>query len=282
MAERVLPEDELFFAFLRELLGDLASRVEKEQAAPLLTERAYEILRKYSGVPDPYAQEKRDFNALMLSLEEEYREFLRKKADPLPGALVLAGSGNLIDFGAFDSICKKTLLEALERHMEETRLPKESTEGFFGELQRHRSLLILGDNCGEIVLDKLLAEVLKREFPEVEITVALRGSPALNDATLEDAHAVGLPEVVRVISSGSGAPGTPLHRCSREFRELFEQSPLILSKGVGNFECAPLEDFRLFFLLVVKCDVLARRLREPHGKLLFFQGKRSLYGMSGN
>ena len=276
MAERVLPEDEAFFRFLRELLSDLSSRIGGEEAAPLLTERAYEILRKHSGVADPYAREKQEFNDLMLSLEETYRSLLLSKPDPAEAALVLTGSGNLIDFGAFDAICKETLVATLKKHMEETRLPRESTRTFFEEIEKHRKLLLLGDNCGEIVLDKLFAEMLQRKFPEIEITVALRERPALNDATLEDAFAVGLHKVARVISSGSGAPGTPLHRCSPEFVRFFEESPVILSKGVGNFECAPLGDPRIFFLLVVKCDVLAKRLQEPFGKLLFFQEKRSL------
>lgn len=276
VAERVLPEDQVFFAFLRELLADFSSRMRGEDAAPLLTQRAYEILRSYSGVEDPYAREKEEFNALMLSLEEKYRALLQRAEDPLQAALVLTGSGNLIDFGAFDVVCPEALVQTLEKHMKETRLPSESTEAFFQELARRQKLLILGDNCGEIVLDKLLVEVLQQNFPKAEITVALRGSPALNDATLEDAHRVGLSEVTRVISSGSGAPGTPLEDCSREFVDFFEDSPLILSKGVGNFECAPLEDSRIFFLLVVKCDVLAQRLRKPLGSMLFFRKKESL------
>jgi hypothetical protein len=117
--------------------------------------------------------------------------------------------------------------------------------------------LYLGDNCGEIVFDKLFIETM--DHPNV--TFAVRGNPVINDATLEDAAQVGLDNVCRVISNGFDAPSTLLEFCSDEFAEAYNNADLVISKGQGNFE--GLMESRHpneFFLLIAKCWPIANLL----------------------
>ena len=65
--------------------------------------------------------------------------------------------------------------------------------------------MYITDNCGEIVLDKLVIKVLKSYYPDLDITVIVRGFPVVNDATMEDALETGLADVVTVIGNGSDA-----------------------------------------------------------------------------
>ncbi len=120
-------------------------------------------------------------------------------------------------------------------------------------------ILYLADNAGEIVFDRLLVEALAPQ----RVTLAVRGTPVLNDATAADARAVGLTEICEVIDNGSDAPGTVLEDCSREFRQRFSTADLIIAKGQGNFETLSEAPGNIFFLFKVKCPVIATRTGLP-------------------
>ncbi|MFH0900848.1 MAG: ARMT1-like domain-containing protein [Pseudomonadota bacterium] len=119
--------------------------------------------------------------------------------------------------------------------------------------------LCLADNAGEIAVDRLVIEELGAE----RVTVAVRGAPVLNDATIEDPQQVGLDELVRVIDNGSDAPVTILKDCSSTFRKRFDQADLIIAKGQGNFETLAPD-------LIVPChctgDRALERLRQRFGE----------------
>jgi hypothetical protein len=115
--------------------------------------------------------------------------------------------------------------------------------------------MILGDNAGEIALDTILVGLLQERG--CTVTYVVRGSPIINDATLEDAREVGMIELCKVVSSGVDTPGTVLSRCSQDFLASFNRSPVILSKGQGNLEALSDECSGIFYALKVKCPVVA-------------------------
>lgn len=80
--------------------------------------------------------------------------------------------------------------------------------------------LYLGDNCGEIVFDRLPIE----QLPSKNVTFVVRGDPIINDATMADARETGVNELVTVIDNGSNIPGTVLEKCSKELRDCFEHA----------------------------------------------------------
>jgi len=141
-----------------------------------------------------------------------------------------------------------SILEATDFDINETL-----GEHLKSEIEKAKSILYLGDNAGEIVFDMLFIE----QLPEEKICFVVRGKPVLNDVILQDALQVGLDKYVEVIDNGSGIPGTILEDCSDTFRKRFESADLVIAKGQGNFETLSQIDKNIFFLLKIKCPVIA-------------------------
>ena len=137
-------------------------------------------------------------------------------------------------------------------------------EEFSQAVFRADNILYLADNAGEIVFDRLLIELLPLE----KITVAVRGFPTINDATMHDAETAGITKLVRVIDNGSDVPGTILDKCSEAFRYSFDRADLVISKGQGNYETLSEVDKDIFFLLKVKCPIIAKKISCPVGSLV--------------
>ena len=216
---------------------------------------------------DPYHSIKQRSTQLALSLYSHFEKRIAAAPDPLTTALKLAAAGNIIDFGAThrESIDIEKELAAFETlpfshfHSNQMRTP----------LCTARHLLLLADNAGEIVLDRLLLATIRHLNPSVRCTCAVRGSPVLNDATLPDALQAGIDAEGEVVSSGSRYPGTVLDETTDDFRDRFARADIIISKGQGNYETlAQQRDPRLFFILRVKCACVARMIGSPLGSLV--------------
>ncbi len=190
--------------------------------------------------------------------------------DPLMTAAHLAVAGNIIDLGAKSGLNEHEIHDAI-RHAAEQPLEGDLEE-FRREAERAEKILYLADNCGEIVFDTLLVEQLGAK----RVTVAVRGMPIINDATLVDAQTAGLTDLVRVIGNGSDAPGTLLDDCSDEFKTAFETADLIISKGQGNFETLSDCGRTIFFLFKAKCPVVADSVNLPIGTHVLRHGRNFL------
>ena len=92
--------------------------------------------------------------------------------------------------------------------MEETPIELDHSSQLKSALEDARTLLYLGDNCGEIVFDKVFIQYLKQQYPELKIRYAVRGVPIINDVTMNDAEQSGLDKIVEIISNGDSTPGT--------------------------------------------------------------------------
>jgi len=135
-----------------------------------------------------------------------------------------------------------------------------------------RNVLYLADNAGETVLDRLLIEVL-----EPPVTYVVKGGPAVNDATREDAREAGLEGVCEIIDNGAPTLGTLLERCSPELRRRFAAADLVIAKGMANYESLSGSRKGLFFLLQAKCAVIASHLEVPERSLLVLEDSPSLF-----
>lgn len=222
-------------------------------------------VRRILGVEDPFAQVKRRANREALGLLPYLREQAARAEDPLAFLLELSASGNTADLGAqtvFDlTVAAEETGESWGRF---------DYEPFKALLATAKRVLILADNAGEIAFDRLLCEELTRLGKHV--TVAVRAAPTLNDATPEDAHEVGLPEVAEVITTGQDHPGVFLPAASPEFRKQFRAADLVISKGMGNFEGLSGETGPIFFLLKAKCAPVAQELGVRVGELVLAAG----------
>lgn len=249
----------------REVLDKVASAIPgfPFDATPVdLGREVYRIVREVTGIDNPYREAKRRDNDRVIALLPQLQAKLEASPDPMLTALKLAAAGNVIDFGVHSTVDLHRLVEK----------DLENGEGMVDyPLLRERlecvgNVLYLGDNAGEIVFDKLVVEQLVHLGKRV--TFVVRDRPIINDVTVEDATYVGMDDVAEVISSGSDGPGTTLRCCQPKFVETFRRFGLIVSKGQGNFEGLSDEHAPLFFLLKVKCPVVARELGVEIGETI--------------
>jgi len=229
---------------------------------PLTGRRVYRALRECGVMTgDPYAADKKRFNEFALRVVPEMQRRLGERGDTLGARIALAIAANIIDLGKSDSLTEQEARRYLDRALD-TPLDPDAVRRFGDAVGDAHSVLFLCDNAGEIVFDRLLVEAL----PCRRVTCAVRGVPVINDATLDDTRAAGLAGIAEVISSGSDLAGTVLEECSPEFRRVFDDADVVIAKGQGNFETlSDVRHKRIFFLLQVKCPVIARDIGLPVG-----------------
>ena len=246
---------------MRKLLHEIAA-AEWKGSPPAMGQRIHRIIRREIGRRDPYQKIKQRMNQTAKSLLPSLRDAMSRQPDPREAAVRLAIAGNLLDSGAKTQIAA----ENLAQHMNDMWAPplRGDAIDLFKAADQAHCILYLADNAGEIFFDRLLIESL----PAEKITVFVRGAPVLNDATMEDAVAAGLPEIAPVFDNGSDAPGTILEDCSDEFRDWFERADLVIAKGQGNYETLSDTPKRIFHLFTVKCPIIAAHVGEPVGSLV--------------
>lgn len=243
---------------MRALLRSL-SEMDLDAPPPVLAQRIHRRLREFTGVDDPYRAAKAQQNRMALNFLHELKAEIEAALDPLAMAVRLAIAANIIDLGAKTGLADEDVLPALARAVKEPVVG--DMEAFRKAIAQAHRILYLADNAGEIVFDRLLIEQLSPE----RVTLAVRGRPVINDATMADARAAGLHEIVEIIDNGSDAPGTILADCSRDFIRRFTEADLILAKGQGNFETLSDEPHNIFFLFKAKCPVIADHIGLPMG-----------------
>lgn len=268
-AARRVSDDAAFHERVVRKVADWIHRADLSESPPVMAQRLYRFLYELTGIADPYAEAKARDTALALGLLPELRERLARSKDPFTLAVRLAIAGNLIDLGPKSDLTSEEVVRSI-RQVEDAPFSGD-VEALRQRAGRAKDILYLADNAGEIVLDRLLIEALGPE----RVTVAVRGAPVINDATLEDARASGLCELVSVVSNGSDVPGTVLAECTDEFRRRFETAELVISKGQGNFETLSETTRDICFLFKVKCPVIAARVGLPLGTqaLVWLQGE---------
>ncbi|MDD3846221.1 MAG: ARMT1-like domain-containing protein [Syntrophorhabdaceae bacterium] len=235
---------------LREILRCLAG-LDLDRSPPFVGQMIHRKLRELTGNSDPYRDAKNRHNRLALQLLPQLKEIVRKSPDPLKTAVLLAITGNVIDLGANGGLTEDEVRSSMARTLSEPF--HIDIEHLRKEIDKASSILYLADNAGEIVFDRLLIE----EMPVERITAAVRGGPVINDAVMEDAHAAGLQNLVRLVSNGSDAPGTILEDCSLEFQSHYKNADLVIAKGQGNYETLSNEEKNICFLFRIKCGPVA-------------------------
>jgi uncharacterized protein with ATP-grasp and redox domains len=241
---------------MRHLLRYL-SEVNFNQSPPALGREMHRMIRQIIQNPDPYRQIKAEFNSMMLALYPALKQEVLNAADPYLMALRLAIAGNIIDFGpnhAFD--VQETIQKA-----KSVKLAIDHSARLREDIAKSKKILYLGDNAGEIVMDRLFLETIQHP----NVFFAVRGAPIINDVTIEDAHQVGIAQVAKIISNGDDAPGTILDSVSTEFLTLFHEADLIIAKGQGNYESLSDCHQKIYFLLMIKCEHVANHVGVHKG-----------------
>jgi len=258
------------------ILRDVLQHLEESDwtaQPPRLAVELYRTVRRTTGNDDPYLGDKQRINALALQLLPDLQRDVAAAPDPFVAAVRLAMAGNVIDLVAFDTIDRELLLGEFA-HAASAPPVVDHIGAMREALQRSTGpVLYVTDNAGEIAFDRLLIEqIVALGVPAERITAMVRGGPAINDALLEDAIAVGLTDLVDVIDSGIDAPGFLLDLASDEAVERYQAAEVVIAKGQGNIESMPADDPRVFFLLRIKCPVLSRVTDLERGSQVAIQG----------
>lgn len=217
----------------------------------------------------PYATIKKHYNEMMCAMEADIRKQIQCKEDALAYAIQLARVGNYIDFGALDEVDANFFLDLLAKADEDV-LDSQKYAALKQDLANARRLLYICDNCGEILLDKLLIEQLQFQYPHLSITAMVRGGEVINDATMIDAQDVHLQSICHVIDNGIAMAGTDIRHISQQAFQAIQDADIILAKGQANFETLCGNGLPVYYLLLCKCDLFAERFSLPKYKGVLF------------
>lgn len=229
-------------------------------AAPM-----YEDIARYLNVDDLYASAKDEATQKAAQFISTCKNAIRASKNPLEGAIKAAIAGNVIDLAAevmFD-------LDDEIAKIFQTDFAINDFDSLSTKLATTKNLVYLCDNAGEEVFDKLCIETIKDIYPKIKVFYFVRGKPIINDLTLTHAKKSGLDTVATLIDSGVPTPGYAIDLADDKAHEIFKNADCIISKGMGNYECLGEEkDFPIYFLLKVKCQVVARVIGAKLGDIV--------------
>jgi len=257
-AARIATSDERKIKKVVDDVGMMFQDISLNSTPPESGRLIYQKVHEITGNPDPYREIKSQSTREALVLYPHMKNLVEKSDDRLLTAIRIAIAGNVIDFGPNRPFDMKNEIDV--------NLTKDfgicDYDIFKNDLNNSSEILYIGDNAGECVFDRILVETLNKP-----VTYVVREKPIINDATLEDALAVGMDKVAALMSSGTDAPGTILQTCSDTFISVYNDAKMIISKGQGNYEALSNQKKSMFFLLKAKCRVIADHLGLKEGDI---------------
>ncbi len=225
----------------------------------------YESIAKLLNTTDIYKEVKAHSTLEALSLLPFAQKLLDESDNLFLDATKIAVAGNVIDLA---SHIRFDLHEELQKVLH-TPFAIDDSDKLLDSLQKAQRVVYLADNAGEHIFDKLYIETLKKLFPSLEIYYFTRGNAIINDVTYEEAIEAQIDEVATVINSGVATPCIIIEDLTPQAKQLFRCADVIISKGMGNYECLNQEkDYPIFFLLKVKCSVVAHAIGEAIGSIV--------------
>jgi len=236
-----------------------------ELSPPEVASDVYEKMALLAEKEDLYVEVKDLSTQKACSFIPFLKEKLQNSDNKLLTATKIAVAGNVIDLAAaveFD------LEEELEKIFD-TEFSHNDFEALTQELAVAKNVTILGDNVGEHIFDYMFIEVLQEFYPNIHFSYMVRGNPIINDVTMKEAREAGFDKLCELIDSGVNTPGFAYSRANKYAQKVFDEADLVVSKGMGNYEClSPSHRDNICFLLKVKCDVVANSLGENVGDII--------------
>jgi len=258
---RPLGTEEQAIAFAKDLMR-MYLEAPEGVSSPWFGPRTARLLHEHYGLElDRFRQEKLDSNRFVLERLPMLREKVDSAPDPVLAGLQCAILGNYLDFSALQGQVSFEKLDTMLDSALEMELDKAVYGQLCRDLEAGKTLLYLTDNAGEIGFDRIFAEAIARRYPDLSITFCVRGGIAQNDATREDAAAVGIP--FPVIDNGNTIAGTQLDLLSQEAKQALETSDVILAKGMANVETMFGCGYNVYYAFLVKCQRFVTRFQRP-------------------
>jgi uncharacterized protein with ATP-grasp and redox domains len=248
------------------------SKMDFEATTPEIIGEIFGMIKKHTNNPDPYKETRNYYNTLFLKLLPEFERKIEQAENSFELAVRYAIVGNIIDFNPIHNTLLEDIFDYFER-MEQLELAIDDSKELAEDILNSKTLLYLGDNCGEICMDKILLRKIKELNPNIKIFFGVRGKPVVNDSIAEDAYAVGIDEYAEVIDNGDGSLGTVLNRTSYGFKEVYKKADVVIAKGQANYECLSEEKKNIYFLLMTKCDVIANDIGVSEKRMICMKNK---------
>ena len=243
---------------LMQLCIDAPAGVSSPWFGPALSD----LLLEMYGLPlDRYREEKEMSNRFVLERMDHIRAMVRSAQDPILAGLQFASLGNYLDFSALQDQVSFDRLDTMLQNALEMKLDKAVYENLCRDLANGKKLLYLTDNAGEIGFDRIFAEEIAARYPHLDITFCVRGAIAANDATREDAAAVGIP--FPVIDNGNRVAGPQLDLLSEEARAALEAADVVIAKGMANTETMFGCPYNVYYAFLVKCEKFVKHFERP-------------------
>ena len=259
-------------AFLRRWMG-MASQYQDFVDSARCGAYTDKIVKETYGrnCADIMAEDRKRSNAFVVERLDAIRSRVAAEKDPVYAGLQYAVLGNYLDFATLgDKIDFKNFDTMLDK-ARDMDLDKAAVAEFAADLEKGKKLLILTDNAGEIGFDRVLAEVLQQQYPHLEITFCVRGFPVANDATREDAQAVGI--TFPIIDSGNAVGGTAEELLSPEAKKALDEADVILAKGMGNTESMWGCGRNIYYAFLIKCQRFVEVFNAPMMQAMFLKDK---------
>lgn len=241
------------------------SKIDFNKSNPEIIGMIFELVKKHLNNEDPYQEIRQYYNNLFL---QSYDDF-DKKIDSFKTAIKYAIIGNIIDFSPINNQ-EITKIDDWFDNIDNLSLTIDHVDKLINDIKKAKTILYLGDNCGEICLDKLLLKRIKQLNPSLKIYFGVRGKPVVNDSIESDAYEVGIDEYASIISNGDNSLGTILSRTSAQFNQIYQNCDFVIAKGQANFESLSEENKKIYFLLMVKCSVIAKYINVPEKSLVCY------------
>lgn len=254
---------------LREQITSSVKEMSKEfsyaKNPPEIAADVYEKMSLMANKADLYEELKALSTKKALSFVPLLEEKLLNSSDKLLTATKIAVAGNVIDLAA---VVEFDLEEELSKIFE-TDFAYDDFEPLRKKLQDAKSVLVIGDNVGEHIFDYIFIKTLKELYSDATYSYMVRGNPIINDVTIKEAKEAGFDKLCSLVDSGVNTPGFSYNRANTYSRELFDSADLVITKGMGNYEClSDTHKTNLCFLLKVKCEVVASSLGKNVGDII--------------
>ncbi len=229
----------------------LESRRGSDHSHPQIASAMHRKACEMIGSPDPFSGLKIEGNRQAMGVCRAVRKDLRTFRDHVLASVI----GNTFDYGVRDHDVTTDFTRFFSEEFK-SGLDVDDTDAI---LERCSRVVYLTDNCGEVVFDRLLVGFLKAHGSHV--TVAVRDGPILNDATMEDALALGFDRFADCLTTTGGGSeiGLDLEKMPADLAQAIDKCTIIIAKGMANFES--LHEYNnmppIAYLMCVKCEMIA-------------------------
>ncbi|PAF52802.1 ARMT1-like domain-containing protein [Helicobacter sp. 13S00477-4] len=198
------------------------------------------------------------------------KPIFKSPINELEWGIKIAALGNVIDYGSESAFN----INSYCFNLDQLDFIVFDIDEFTKQLKNAKTLVYIADNAGENLFDEIFIEILKNQYPLLHIYYFVRGTPIINDITLKDLQThpecQKIFDISEVIDSGVKSPGFIKEIASTKAQNLYDNADIVLAKGMGNFECLEdKNDPRIFLLFKIKCNVVAKYLKQPLGKMIF-------------